>query len=101
MNSEVTANIKIAGRSYLMRIEASDEEILKKAEALIKNKVGHYTNNYPDKDMQDALAIILFNLTAQLLEYQKINDIRHSKIEEIDYKLGMYLERQGSLEHIE
>ncbi|MDR1583146.1 MAG: cell division protein ZapA [Prevotellaceae bacterium] len=100
MSGKVTANINIAGRIYPMSVEAKEEEIFKKAEALIKDKVGDY-DKYPDKDMQDVLAIILFNVTAQLLEYQKLNDSRCSEIEKIDRDLGIYLEKQGSLDNIE
>jgi cell division protein ZapA (FtsZ GTPase activity inhibitor) len=101
MDGKVAANIVIAGRSYRMRIAAEEEEILKKSEAFIKDKMKYYGGKYSDKDMQDRLAIVLLNITGELLEYKQLNDKRHSEIEKISRKLGVYLEKQGSLDNIE
>jgi cell division protein ZapA (FtsZ GTPase activity inhibitor) len=101
MDGKVVANIIIAGRSYRMRIAAEYEEILRNAEIFIKNRMEYYYNEYSDKDTQDRLAIVLLNVTGKLLEYQKLNDIQRSEIEEIDRKLGVYLEKQGSFDNVE
>ncbi|MDR0726253.1 MAG: cell division protein ZapA [Prevotellaceae bacterium] len=101
MDDKVVANIIIAGRSYRMRIAAEDEEILRNAEVFIKNRMEYYYNEHSDKDTQDRLAIALLNVTGKLLENQKLNDLRRSEIEKIDRKLGVYLEKQGSLDNIE
>jgi cell division protein ZapA len=100
MSGKVAANIFIAGRSYPMRVPTENEEILKKAEAFIRKKLEYY-DKYSDKDKQDILAIMLLNITAELLEYKKLNDSRRSKVEKIDRELGIYLEKQGSLDNIE
>ncbi|MDR1886877.1 MAG: cell division protein ZapA [Prevotellaceae bacterium] len=99
-DGEVAANINIAGRIYQMRVAATDEEILRKAEALIKNGMRYY-DIFPDKDTQDRLAVMLLNMTARLLEYQKLNDSCRSEIERIDRELGVYLDEQGSLDNME
>jgi hypothetical protein len=100
MDGKVAANIIIAGRVYPVRIAVKDEEILKKAEAFIKDKIGYY-DQYPGEDKQDILAIVLLNVTAKLLEYQELNSRRCSEIGKIDRKLGVYLDEQGSLDNIE
>jgi cell division protein ZapA (FtsZ GTPase activity inhibitor) len=100
MSGKVTANIIIAGRIYPMRIPAEDEEILKKAEVFIRGKMEYY-DKYSDKDREDRLAVALLNITAELLEYRKLNESRRFKIERIDRELGIYLEKQGSLDNIE
>jgi cell division protein ZapA (FtsZ GTPase activity inhibitor) len=100
MDGKVAANIFIAGRRYQMRIAAEDEAILKNAEVFIKNKMEYYTE-YSDKERQDVLAIVLLNVTGELLEYKRLNDSRRLEIEKIDHKLGVYLEEQGSLDNIE
>ncbi|MDR0385956.1 MAG: cell division protein ZapA [Prevotellaceae bacterium] len=100
MDGKVAANIIIAGRSYPLRVAAEDEEILKKAEVYIRNKMESY-NKYSGRDKQDILAIVLLNVTATLLEHQALNDSRRSEIEKIDRELGVYLEKQGSLDNIE
>ncbi|MDR2382932.1 MAG: cell division protein ZapA [Prevotellaceae bacterium] len=101
MDGKVVANIVIAGRSYRMKIAAEDEEIFRNAEVFIKNRMEYYFNEHSDKDTQDRLAIALLNVTGKMLENQEINDSRRSKIEEIDLKLGLYLEKQGSLDNME
>jgi cell division protein ZapA len=100
MDGKVTANITIAGRIYPLRIAAENEEVLKQAEVFIKGKMEYY-KDYPDQDKQNILAIVLLNVTAQLLEYQQINNIRCSEMEKIDRELGIYLEQQCSLDNIE
>jgi hypothetical protein len=100
MDGKVAANIIIAGRIYPVRVAAKDEEILKKAEVFIRDKIGYY-DKYPDKEKQDVLAIVLLNVTTKLLECQKLNNSRRSEIEKIDSKLGVYLDEQGSLDNIE
>jgi cell division protein ZapA (FtsZ GTPase activity inhibitor) len=100
MDNTVAANIIIAGRSYPMRIAAEDEKILKDAEAFIKKKM-RLGDRYPSIDKQDILAVILLNVVMQMLEYQELNDSRWSEIEKIDRNLGVYLDKQGSLDNIE
>jgi cell division protein ZapA (FtsZ GTPase activity inhibitor) len=100
MDSKVTANIIIAGRSYRLKIVAEDEKILRESAVFIKNKMEHYST-YSDQDMQDKLAVMLLNVTGELLEYKRLNDIRRLEIEKIDRNLGVYLEKQGSLDNIE
>ncbi|MDR1593035.1 MAG: cell division protein ZapA [Prevotellaceae bacterium] len=100
MDGKVAANITVAGKIYPMRIAAEDEEILKKAEAFIRNKMDEYSK-YSDIDREDILAVVLLNVTANLLEFQQLNDSRRLTVEKIDRELGIYLEQQGSLENIE
>jgi cell division protein ZapA (FtsZ GTPase activity inhibitor) len=101
MDGEVAANIFIAGKGYPMKVPPEGEEILRQAEAFVKNKLAEYCIKYPDQDKRDILAVALVNVAAQLFEYKKLNDSRQSDIEKIDRKLGVYLEKQGSLDNIE
>jgi replicative DNA helicase len=99
MDGKVAANIMIAGRSYRLGISPENELIFKRAEKFIKETMRDY--DYPDKEKQDILAVTLLDVTVKLLEYQKLNDSRRLEIEKIDRKLGVYLEKQGSLDNIE
>jgi cell division protein ZapA (FtsZ GTPase activity inhibitor) len=101
MDGKVVANIIIAGRRYRMRIAAEDEEIFKSAEVFIKNRMEYYYKEHPNQEMQDRLAMALLNVTGKLLEIQKSNCSWRSKMEELDRTLGVYLEKQGSLDNIE
>ncbi len=49
----IPVNIVIADRSYRLRIEASDEEMVRKTAGLINDKITEFRNNLAGKDMQD------------------------------------------------
>ncbi|MDR2027603.1 MAG: cell division protein ZapA [Prevotellaceae bacterium] len=105
MNGErvmVSANITIASRVYMMSVPSEVEEYIRKAERLIEEKLYSLDKEYNDRDIQDKLSVILLNVTTRFLEYQAHSDIRNAEINEIDRKLGFYLEKQqGSLDNIE
>ena len=94
MDGKVVANIIIAGRSYRTKIVAEDEKTVKEAEVLIKNKMDRYYKDHSDIDTRDRLAIAFLNVTSNALETQKLNNKWYSEIEELDRRLGLYLEKQ-------
>ncbi|MDR1129648.1 MAG: cell division protein ZapA [Prevotellaceae bacterium] len=98
---QVSANIEVAGRIYRLRINAENEEYLRKAENLIKVEISRLNVEYHNRDTQDKLSIILLNIAARLIECQELSEVHCREIEKIDRELGIYLERQGSLDNIE
>jgi cell division protein ZapA len=101
-DGKVAANIMIAGKIYPVRIDVEDEEIYKKAEVSIQNRITEkYRGDYSHVERQDILAITLLNVTADLLKYEELNDERRSTVKKINDKLGIYLEKQCSLDNIE
>jgi cell division protein ZapA (FtsZ GTPase activity inhibitor) len=97
---KVSANIVIAGRIYPMKVSVESEEGLREAERLIRNEM-NVLSIYKDQDIEDRLSVTLLTIAVRLIESQKQNKIHCSEIEKIDRKLGIYLERQGSLDDIE
>ena len=55
----IPVNIVIADRSYRLRIEPSDEEMVRKTANLINDKIGEFRSNLAGKDMQDYVAMVL------------------------------------------
>lgn len=55
----IPVNIVIADRSYRLRIEAADEEMVRKTATLINDKIAEFRNNLAGKDMQDYVAMVL------------------------------------------
>lgn len=55
----IPVNIVIADRSYRLRIEAADEEMVRKTANLINDKITEFRNNLAGKDMQDYVAMVL------------------------------------------
>ena len=55
----ITVNILIADRSYRLKIEAKDEEMVRKTAGLINDKIGEFKNQFAGKDMQDYVSMVL------------------------------------------
>ncbi len=55
----IPVNIVIADRSYRLRIETADEEMVRKTANLINDKITEFRNNLAGKDMQDYVAMVL------------------------------------------
>lgn len=55
----IPVNIVIADRSYRLKIEVSDEEIVRKTMRTINEKIVEFKTNFAGKDMQDYVAMVL------------------------------------------
>ncbi|MBV9986341.1 MAG: cell division protein ZapA [Chitinophagaceae bacterium] len=52
-------NIVIADRTYRLKIEAADEEKLRKTANLINEKIAEFRTQFAGKDMQDYVSMVL------------------------------------------
>ncbi len=59
MSELITANIVIADRSYRLKIESVEEEIIRKTVKLINEKILEFKTNFAGKDMQDYVSMAL------------------------------------------
>lgn len=59
MSELIPVNILIADRSYRLKIEAADEEMVRKTAALINDKVTEFKTQFAGKDMQDYVSMVL------------------------------------------
>jgi cell division protein ZapA (FtsZ GTPase activity inhibitor) len=55
----IPVNILIADRSYRLKIESADEEVVRKTAALINDKITEFKTNFAGKDMQDYVSMAL------------------------------------------
>jgi cell division protein ZapA len=55
----IPVNIVIADRSYRLKIEATDEEIVRKTMRTINEKIVEFKTIFAGKDMQDYVAMVL------------------------------------------
>ena len=55
----IPINIIVADRSYRLKIEAEDEEMVRKTIKTINEKIIDYKTNFAGKDMQDYVAMVL------------------------------------------
>ena len=56
-DDKLSIRINLADRYYPLKIEAKDEERIRRAAKLINEKILQYKQRYVDKDNQDFLAI--------------------------------------------
>ena len=59
MSELIPVNILIADRSYRLKIEAADEEMVRKTSALINDKIAEFRTQFAGKDMQDYVSMVL------------------------------------------
>ncbi|MCU0320836.1 MAG: cell division protein ZapA [Chitinophagaceae bacterium] len=59
MSELIPANIVIADRSYRLKIETHEEELIRKTVKLINDKIFEYKENFAGKDMQDYVSMAL------------------------------------------
>lgn len=59
MSELIPANIVIADRSYRLKIEPVEEELIRKTVKLINDKIFEYKENFAGKDMQDYVSMAL------------------------------------------
>ncbi len=55
----IPATITIADRSYRIRIQPSDEEVVRKTVKTINEKIIDFKTQFAGKDMQDYVAMVL------------------------------------------
>lgn len=90
--AELSIRIKIGDREYPMRIDASEEEVLRYAGKLVNEKMKAYNHQFGIDDKQDLLAMVAFDTLAENLKYKGENSSFESdiadKIEELDSKIS-------------
>ena len=59
MSELIPVNILIADRSYRLKIEVADEEMVRKTAALINDKITEFKTLFAGKDTQDYVSMVL------------------------------------------
>ncbi|MGQ1948020.1 cell division protein ZapA [Geofilum sp. OHC36d9] len=75
MDNKLSINVKVAERSYPLRVDRNDEERIRKAAKLINDKVLQYKQRYNDKDVQDFLAMAALQYVIKALELENGQDL--------------------------
>lgn len=55
----IPVNIVIADRTYRIRTQAKDEEVVRKTVKMINDKILEFKTNFSGKDMQDYIAMVI------------------------------------------
>ena len=84
---EITINIVIADKSYKLTVARTDEEMVRKAAAMINDRIKAYSAHYAFKDIQDLLSMTALQFATSTVKYetelayrdqdlgQKLNDL--------------------------
>ncbi|MCZ2223918.1 MAG: cell division protein ZapA [Chitinophagales bacterium] len=59
MSELIIANIVIADRTYRLKIDANEEELVRKTVKIINDKILDFKENFAGKDMQDYISMAL------------------------------------------
>ena len=84
--SLIPINIIVADRSYRLKIEPEDEEMVRRTIKMINEKIVDYKTNFAGKDMQDYVAMVLLwyateqekptpQMSAQTENQEKLNKL--------------------------
>ena len=68
---ETTITVTIAERPYRLKIEESEEEVVRNSAKLINKKISEYSQVYFYKDKQDLLAMVALDFSSNKLEIEK------------------------------
>lgn len=90
----IPINVVIADRTYRLKVEPKDEEVVRKTVKLIHDKVLEFKNKFAGKDMQDYVSMVLLwfateqtKSTSNIIQQQEIN----TKLEAIEMLLDKNL----------
>ncbi len=75
MSEKLSINVKVAERTYPLRIYREDEERIRQAAKMINDKVLQYKQRYSDKDIQDFLAMAALQFVIQVIELENSQDM--------------------------
>jgi cell division protein ZapA (FtsZ GTPase activity inhibitor) len=91
---ELSIKVTIAGRVYPLRINAAEEENLRKAVKMINDQIGDLESNYSVKDKQDLLAMCALQMATESLKHID------SELEDGDNILNQFHEIQRTLDQL-
>jgi hypothetical protein len=66
MQDLIPINVVIGDRTYRIKIEPRDEEVVRKALKTINDKIIEYKTQFAGKDMQDYIAMVLLWYATQV-----------------------------------
>ena len=92
---QLSIKVNIAGRSYPLTIERSEEEMIRKAADNINESVKNLKENYAVKDIQDLLAMTALQLSTKsnTISKEVDDDKVANELKALDKELSDFLEK--------
>ena len=93
--SQLSIKVNIAGRTYPLTIERSEEEMIRKAADNINASIKNLKENYAVKDMQDLLAMTALQLSTKsdTISKEVEDDKVANELKTLDKELSDFLEK--------
>ena len=86
MGDILSIKVKIADREYPMKVDAEDEENIRKAGKIINERIKSYREKFGIDDKQDLLAMVAFDsMVDKLSNESKQKTTDQSSLEKIQY----------------
>ena len=79
---EVSIKIKIAEREYPMRVEASEENVIRASAKMVDEKLKTYKDQFGISDKQDLLAMVSFDCMIQQMRSEDVENGLDNKVSE-------------------
>ncbi|MEN9344652.1 MAG: hypothetical protein RLZZ60_121 [Bacteroidota bacterium] len=73
-NDQISIKVNIGDRIYPLKIQANEEEYVRKAAKILNDKMGFFNSNFSVKDNIDGLAMAALEFTVDALNKSKEND---------------------------
>lgn len=92
---QLSIKVNIAGRTYPLTIERSEEEMIRKAADNINESIKDLKENYAVKDMQDLLAMTALQLSTKsnTISKEVDDDKVANELKTLDKELSDFLEK--------
>lgn len=65
MQNLIPINLVVGDRSYRIKIDAKDEETVRKTAKKLNDRLSQFKSQYAGKDMQDYLAMVLLSVVTE------------------------------------
>ncbi len=80
----IPVNITIADRSFRLKIQPEDEEIVRKTIKTINEKIIEYKTNFVGKDMQDYVSMVLLWFATEQQKPTPEQTLQTESLEKLD-----------------
>lgn len=88
---DISIKINIADRVYPLKVNAEEEEVVRRAAKLINDRIKEYQENYAVKDKQDLLSMCVLHYATSTIKAEKKASNEDTEIAEKVYDLDSLL----------
>jgi cell division protein ZapA len=96
MDEKLSIKVNVADRYYPLKIDRTQEELIRKAAKMINEKVLQYKQRYKDKDTQDFLAMASLQYVIKVIEAENKTDVSPvlEEVEGLEQMLREFLDKE-------